>query len=118
MSFLNSTVSKKSYLMNIYPSKGVIQSSGQAYDTTHVWLMAQQKNPNGTSGFTVEMCRWGTSENAAKFDHIRLDQTGPIEVEIELREVHKGTGDNERKEIEILNMRLVQPSVVAEKKAS
>jgi len=120
MNFLNNSAIKKTYLMNIYPSKGVIKESGQVYDSTVLFLMATQKNPNGSYGFTCETCKWGTSENYQRFEHLRLMETGPIEVEIEFRENVRGSGDNERKETEILNMRIAQlpAAVTPEKKAS
>ena len=106
----NSRFTKRTYLMNAYASKGVIKESGQAYDATHLWLMAPHKNPGGTFGLGYEAVKWGDSSNYDRISHINLLSTGPVEVEVEIEEVMQGTGDKEKKITVVHNVRFIQPS--------
>jgi hypothetical protein len=106
--FLGDTrYTKKTYLMNAYPSKGTIKESGLTYDSTNVWLMCPQQNPGGTQGLGYESCKWGLSENFEKIKHINFLATGPILVEVELEDVQKGTGEKEKKLTVVHNIKLL-----------
>jgi hypothetical protein len=111
----NSRFTKRTYLMNAYASKGVIKETGQAFDATHLWLMAPQKNPGGTMGLGYEAVKWGDSTNYERIKHINILSTGPVEVEVEIEEVLQGTGTNEKKVTVVHNLRFIQPSDKAEK---
>lgn len=106
----NSRFTKRTYLMNAYASKGVIKETGQAFDSTHLWLMAPQKNPGGTMGLGYEAVKWGDSTNYERIKHINLLSTGPVEVEVEIEEVLQGSGDKEKKVTVVHNLRFIQPS--------
>jgi hypothetical protein len=108
--FFANRFTKRTYLMNAYASKGVMKETGQAYDATHVWLMAPHKNPGGTIGLGYEAAKWGDSSNFERIKHINLMSTGPVEVEVEVEEVLQGTGDKEKKVMVIHNLRFIQPS--------
>ncbi len=105
--FGESRFTKKTYLMNAYPSKGVMKETGLAYDSTHLWLMVPQKNPGGTIGLGYEAVKWGDSTNFDKIKHINFLNSGPIQVEIEMEEVQQGSGEREKKITVVHNLRLV-----------
>jgi hypothetical protein len=106
----DSKFTKKTYLMNAYPSKGTIKESGLMYDATHLWLMVPQKNPGGSVGLGYEAVKWGDSTNYEKIKHLNLLNTGPIQVEVEMEEIQQGSGDREKKVTVVHNLRLIQMS--------
>jgi hypothetical protein len=106
----DSKFTKKTYLMNAYPSKGTIKESGLTYDATHLWLMVPQKNPGGTVGLGYEAAKWGDSTNFEKIKHLNLLNTGPIQVEVEMEEMQQGSGEREKKVTVVHNLRLIQMS--------
>ena len=58
----NSRFTKRTYLMNAYASKGVIKESGQAYDATHLWLMAPHKIQVGRSALDMKQLNGATHQ--------------------------------------------------------
>ena len=103
----NAKLTKRTYLMNAFFSKGVIKETGQAYDSTTLWLMTPQKNPGGTTGLGYESIKWGTSDNFDRIKHLNLLSTGPIEVEVELEEQTQGSGKEQKKVTICHNLRLI-----------
>ena len=103
----NAKFTKKTYMMNAFASKGVIKDTGQAYDSTTLWLMTPQKNPGGTFGLGYEAGKWGLSDNYDKIKHINLLSTGPIEVEVEIEEVSAGSGKEQKKLTVCHSLRLI-----------
>ena len=101
---------KKTYLMNAYASKGTIKETGFSFDATHLWLMVPQKNPGGSFGLGYEDVQWGDSSNFDKIKHINFLNTGPVAVEVEIEQVQKGTGANEKKINVVHSFRLLQLS--------
>lgn len=110
--FGDNRFTKKTYLMNAYPSKGVMKETGMAYDATHLWLMVPQKNPGGSVGLGYEAVKWGDSTNFEKIKHINFMNTGPVAVEVELEEVQQGRGEREKKVTVVHSLRLIQISDV------
>jgi hypothetical protein len=114
----NSRFTKRTYMVNAYPSKGIIKESGVTYDSTHIWLMVPQNNPGGTTGLGIEMLKWGDSTNFDKIKHINIASTGPVEVEVELESVLSGKNDKQKTTSIIHSLRFIQPSDDAKKKTA
>lgn len=116
--FGDNRFTKKTYLMNAYPSKGVMKETGLVYDSTHLWLMVPQKNPGGTVGLGYEAVKWGDSSNYEKIKHLNLLNTGPIACEVEMEEVQQGSGEREKKVTVVHNLRLLNLSDVGREAAA
>lgn len=118
--FLSNTIAtKRTYLLNVFSMMGKIESTGQSYDFTEVWLLCPHRNSDRekTTGLGLEKLRWGGSENAKKLAHISLISTGPIEVEVDVEQVQSGKGEKEKMVSVIHDLRIVQPPEVEAQKS-
>lgn len=109
--FLTNTMTKRTFLMNAFASKGVVQDSGTAYDFTELWLMCPRKNPGGGQGLGYEVARWGTSANYDSIKHsFNPLASGPVMVEVELEYVQQGKGDNEKQVPVVSALKFIGPA--------
>jgi hypothetical protein len=108
----DSKFTKRTYLMNAYATKGIIKETGVSFDSTTLWLMVPQQNPGGTFGLGYEAVKWGDSTNFEKIKHLNFINLGPVQVEVELEEMQKGSGEKEKKVTVVHNLRLIQMSDV------
>jgi hypothetical protein len=112
MSFLDQQyTTRRAHLINAYPSKGTIKESGLMYDSTKVTVMVVKSNPGGSKGFTTLELKWGSSDNYNKIKHLNFLELGPVAVDLQVEEVVLGSGENERREMLIYDMLLIDRTV-------
>ena len=99
--FLNSRKIEKTYLLGAWASKGVMQDTGKAYDSTKVRLMQKDRVGGGGHALGYQDHQWGDSTNFDKIKHLDPCQLGPILVEIEYEEENKTSKTSDGRSIDV-----------------
>ena len=116
MSFLGNTqFTKRSYMINAYPTLWTDPKSGKVYDSTKIWLLCPHNNTNGTKGLNYEEIVYGTSEKYKELEGIDYIKGGPVAVEVVVEESISGKGEKERK-VQVCHQLKLISNVVQEAK--
>ncbi len=99
--------SRKTYLLNVFGSKGSME--GRAYDSTKITVLTAKKNCDGTTGLDTETLVWGLSDNAKKLAHLNFSQIGPVLVELDVEDQLRGQGEKEKRTQVVHDLRILQP---------